>query len=702
MSARTSLVVALAGAAGCSPARPCTTTLWYVDEGTARTVEAIGDWNGWDPAAADAFQAEHPGAWSVELPLPAGEHRYLLRIDGRPMLDLLQPLRAADPSTGAETSLLRVEECAVPRVELLQAAARPAGTAEARFQFWRGARGPGVAEVRARWVSGGPTPAVRVDGRTGEIAVETTGLPPGKHTLELRAADADGTVAAPLRVPLWVEEDAFSWSDSLIYQVMIDRFRGPAGALAPAALGARHGGTLGGLRDWVAAGGLRALSARALWLSPVQPNPDGAFPIPGGHTMEGYHGYWWVAPGGVDPRLGTAADLDALIEEAHAQGIRVLVDVVPNHLHAEHPWAAAPGFTAGSPDCVCGSAACPWSTEIEACWFAPYLPDVDWSAPAARDAMRDSLVDFALRHDVDGFRVDAVPMMPRAAIRELRWGLGERIVGPTPFFLLGETFTGPADVAVIRENLGPHGLSSQFDFPVMWALRAFFAGPGDNAAALEAALARAEAAWDGSGAVMSPFLGNHDVPRFLSAAHGDATGEPWSVQPAQPTAEEPYLRMAAAFTTLFALPGAPALWQGDELGQAGAGDPDNRRPFPADDALLPPQRALRAHVAALGALRACAPALRRGARVPLVADGPLLAFARLHSGSAPVVLVAAGAAGVASATVPLPPALRDTALWVDLLDPRTSIPGGADLSLRLPPWGARLLAPSDSPCVEHL
>lgn len=696
-------VVAAGLSAACSPARPCAATLWYVDDGSARSVEVTGDWNGWDPSGADPLEPVHPGAWTVELPLPVGDHRYLLRVDGRPVLDLLQPLRAVDPSTGAETSLLRMEDCAEPKLEVLQAVAHRDGRAAARVQFWRGHRSPGVeaAAVRARWLGGGPAPSVAVDERTGEIQVETRGLPAGKHTLELRAADADGTAAPPLRVPLWVEDTPFDWSDAVIYQVMIDRFRGPGGALAPAALGARHGGTLDGLRDWVEAGGLKALSARALWLSPVHPNPEGAFPIPGGHEMEGYHGYWWTAPTGVDPRLGSPEGLDALIESAHAQGVRVLLDVVPNHIHADHPWAEAGGFTAGSPACVCGSEACPWSTSIESCWFAPYLPDVDWSSPAARDAMRDSLVDLALQHDVDGFRVDAVPMMPRAAIRELRWALGESIAGPTPFFLIGETFTGPADVATIRENLGPHGLSSQFDFPLMWALRGFFAGAGDDAAALEAALSRSEGAWAGSGAVMSPFLGNHDVARFISVAAGDDTAAPWSVQPAQPTSDAPYAQMAAAFTALFALPGAPAIWQGDELGQAGAGDPDNRRPFPADDALLPAQRALRDHVARLGALRACSTALRRGSRLPLHADGPLFAFARVHSGSAPVVLVAAGAGGVTDGVVPLPAALRDTARWVDLLRPAVSLPGGATLAVSLPPWGARLLAPADSPCVEQ-
>ena len=66
-------------------------------------------------------------------------------------------------------------------------------------------------------------------------------------------------------------------------------------------------------------------------------------------------------------------ELDALVAAAHARGIRVMLDVVLNHVdvtsrvRAEHPerFSDAP--------CICGAAACPWSTHIESCWFTPYL-----------------------------------------------------------------------------------------------------------------------------------------------------------------------------------------------------------------------------------------------------------------------------------------------------------------------------------------
>src|ERR1700745_1445339 len=74
---------------------------------------------------------------------------------------------------------------------------------------------------------------------------------------------------------------------------------------------------------------LAALRAAAVWLSPIYPSPMADF----GYDVADYCD--------VDPVFGTLADLDALVEQAHARGIRVILDFVPNHSSDRHPWFEA-------------------------------------------------------------------------------------------------------------------------------------------------------------------------------------------------------------------------------------------------------------------------------------------------------------------------------------------------------------------------
>jgi glycosidase len=136
---------------------------------------------------------------------------------------------------------------------------------------------------------------------------------------------------------------------------------------------------------------------------------------------------------------------------------------------------------------------------------------------------------------------------------------------------------------------------------------------------------------------MCGFMGNHDVPRFLSHAAGDI-GDMWGNgskeqgfydPPGQPAGETPYLKARLAFGLLLTLPGIPLIYYGDEIGLAGAGDPDNRRVMPWNG-LTPHQEALRAAVSVLGGLRRDLPALRRGTLDVVMAQPDLIVFRRGH------------------------------------------------------------------------
>ena len=154
---------------------------------------------------------------------------------------------------------------------------------------------------------------------------------------------------------------------------------------------------------------------------------------------------------------------------------------------------------------------------------------------------------------------------------------------------------------------------------------------------------------------MSSFLGNHDVTRFINVANGDNLntcpgGSPvvaWDCPPLQPSDAEPYDRLLDAFIFLTAYTSVPLIYYGDEVGLAGAGDPDNRRPMPWEG-LNAAQEALREDVSALFIARRDTPSLRRGSfSIVEATDDTLvieraldqsLAYAVFNQGSTPLSL----------------------------------------------------------------
>ncbi len=200
-------------------------------------------------------------------------------------------------------------------------------------------------------------------------------------------------------------------------------------------------------------------------------------------------------------------------------------------------------------------------------------------------------------------------MMPRAAARRIANEIRSRFAHPaSATFLLGENYVGPGGYDLLRYDLGPSGLDSEFHFPLMWALRGAYGDASATLADVESAITAGEADWAGSGAVMGLIIGNHDVARFATVANGDENGDPWTPA-AQPTDPLVYAEQRAALAITFALPGAPVVYYGDEVALAGHDDPDSRRVMPADADLGELQLDTRAWVETLVEdVRACSDA----------------------------------------------------------------------------------------------
>ena len=163
---------------------------------------------------------------------------------------------------------------------------------------------------------------------------------------------------------------------------------------------------------------LASLGIDALWISPIYPSPMADF----GYDVANYCD--------VDPRFGTLADFDGLLAAAHARGIKVILDFVPNHSSSQHPWFleskrartspkrdwyvwrdAAPG--GGPPNnwiSDFGGSAWEWDESTSQYYLHTFLkeqPDLNWRNLAVQQAMYDVL-RFWFARGVDGFRIDVL------------------------------------------------------------------------------------------------------------------------------------------------------------------------------------------------------------------------------------------------------------------------------------------------------
>ena len=653
------------------PERGCSTTLRYAGPGDE--VLLAGDFTNWLDGAIPLVR--DGDGWAVTLGpehglLPGELHAYKLVIDGVWRVDPGATHHKYDGDCA--NSALRAPACTLrPEIVAEPVQTTADGTAQTSATFYRAAGGAGVLDV-AVTLDGD---AVDFEVEDGRVALRFDGLAPGRHVIALRAQDA-----LPVDLPFWIEATPFDYRDGALYLLLVDRFangrRGdddPVGD--PVSYAADwHGGDLWGALEVLESGYFERLGVNTVWLSPLNEQVDGHFGERGGggERIAAYHGYWPVAARNVEPRFGGNAALTAFVEAAHARGIRVLLDLINNQVHEQHEYFVEhpEWFRTG---CVCGlDDGCGWSERPLDCLFARYLPDINWRHPGAERRFIEDAVWWIETFGVDGFRVDAVKHVETSSVYNLRAELHRRFEqGGTRVVMLGETAVGEGDVyddgcgerydsgyAWIEAYTGATALDGQFDFPthhrLQWGVLTGTMGYDEVDAAVLAMEARYTA-----DALHVRFLGSHDSSRMASRAAQDPARDcrfvgdaPCDTLPGVVDDPAVYQRLRRAWALLLTIPGIPLLYYGDELGLAGAGDPDSRRDMPWGGALAdvamtlrlptPDQAALRDWVAAVGAARAAHPALTRGARRTLVADADLYVYERTLGDDAAVVLLNRG------------------------------------------------------------
>lgn len=560
-----------------------------------------------------------------------GQYNYLIFQDGSSFLDSYNTRSAYSFNYGQEVSQLVIPDCHRPKVDITSLVADGNGELWLTGQWYRNEEGSDLdASTLEIIIDHTAHHPITID-ENGIFSFQTGKLPLGKHHLEITGRDTAGHTSNYKNTAFWTEKKPFSWQDSQIYQIMVDRFADENGALPGTGnISFFHGGNLKGIIKQMEAGYFDRFASNVIWLSPLYKNPDGQFQGRDGFYSEPYHGYWSVDHRAIDSRFGSEEDLHNLVKLAHSKGIRIILDSVLNHVHIQNSYFVdhvnEGWFNNPDGKCICG-VTCDWGPHYYDCWFDPFLADLSWQYEEQISDLVDDHIYWLEKYDLDGLRLDAIAMMPRLAARRMRSAIEEHFdPAGTHVYLLGENYTNRGQQQNLRYYLGPQTLSGLFDFPVMWAIRDAFTG-ANTLKSLDLEIKNSEAAWDGSGAVMGMFLGNHDIPRLISVLNGDTVWSPREIQPQKPTADRPYDLFKLAWTVLFTLPGAPIIYYGDEVAIPGAYDPDNRRDMVFDN-LDERELDLRNHVEKVSQMRAACQALRRGGRQTVYVTDKTYIYAR--------------------------------------------------------------------------
>ena len=415
------------------------------------------------------------------------------------------------------------------------------------------------------------------------------------------------------------------------------------------------GGSLAGITEKLDY--LQSLSVTTLYLNPI-------------FEAASNHRYDTADYRAIDPLLGDEETFRTLCREAHKRGMRVMLDGVFNHTGSRSRYFNADGFypelgAAQSQDSPYYDwySFHPWPTDYDAWWGVKTLPAVNEQRPAYRQFIfkgEDSVVRHWLRCGADGWRLDVADELPGDFIAGIRRAIeAEKPDG----YLLGEVWEdGSNKVAYSQRRrylLGreTHGL---MNYPLRTALLRWLGG-GDAAEFRESMeTLRANyppAAFYGA----MNFLGTHDTPRILTllgADHVPAAKEEraaYALSPAQLARGRAKLRLAGML--LYAFPGSPTLFYGDEAGMQGFEDPLNRGTYPwgrEDAGLLDFFRTL-------GRLRRERRSLQTGGLTYIYAQGGGLVIAREHEGETTMAALNAGDE-VLTLTLPWPGGMAEDGL----------------------------------------
>ena len=302
---------------------------------------------------------------------------------------------------------------------------------------------------------------------------------------------------------------------------------------------------------------VRALGCEGIWLMPVMPSPS-------------YHKYDVMDYYAIDPEYGTMDDMRALLDAAHARGMKIILDLPLNHCSSLHPWFLSAAASAESPyrdwfnwSDTARDGYSPCGDEYYESRFVDTMPDLNLDNPAVREELEKVMRFWLLDVGADGFRLDAVTSFYTGSVEKnvalLDWLADTAHTLKPGCYLVGEAWEGLSNLARYAESR----IDSFFTFPVSQAegyIARALGGRGKEPGkkfAEYAALLEAELP---ASSMPAPFLENHDTGRTVGFTGRDNPD-----------------KTKMAFGLLCLLRGNVFVYYGQEIGMVGSGEDPNKR-----------------------------------------------------------------------------------------------------------------------------
>ena len=398
----------------------------------------------------------------------------------------------------------------------------------------------------------------------------------------------------------------------VIYQVLVDRFSNGStandntgnGEYNPNDLGFYHGGDWAGLTNKLSY--IKNLGVTAIWLSPVSEQQ----PLSRDGLEASYHGYFTKNFATPNSHFGSTTELQTLINSAHTMGLKMILDVVPNHtadyLAGTSTTYSPSTYKPASPldnsayfhhngDCLFNGSET--QTQIENCDLGG-LDDLDQGNSTVSAYLLNTYKDW-VNLGFDGIRVDAARSVPKPWLHTFETTMG------VPTF--GEIFVGDIDYVADYQNYEWGVL----DFPYFFAVRDTLVADGD--------MRNLGGLFDQDYKYSNPnrletFLDNHDRARYLTRA------------------DDNYQRLRSGLTFLLTSRGVPVIYYGTEQADDGNGNPnevpiankDNRK----DMTSFSETSTIYTHIKRLTAVKKTYAALRTGVQREMWKDQQVYGFSR--------------------------------------------------------------------------
>ncbi|MCS7184765.1 MAG: alpha-amylase family glycosyl hydrolase [bacterium] len=530
----------------------------FIYDGAGKEVYLAGSFNGWN-SKRDKMEYKN-GRFIKTLELKPGVYSYKFVVDGRWLKDEKNPLTEPD-GFGGFNSVIQVGSVERPKINT---------------------KSLDISEDKIKIVIESDADEIFCVRNFECIKMVKTG---NVFTVEFERSSFDNIslVASKDAVALEfmsfpIYKEGFDMRDAVIYMLFVDRFFNgdrrndfKTGAKNLLKWAEWHGGDFKGLKQKILEGYFEKLGVDVLWLNPIYDNPDGAI---GDRTY--FHGYALISSTQVENHYGTMDDFLDIIEVMKKKNIKLILDMVYNHTHVEHPlykekshWYSPILLSDGRKNIQLFDER-PLDTA-----FGEDVPNIDYKKnPDAIDFQIENTLYWLNLTDAAGFRLDAVKHIEDEfwykfcrQINRYWLQMGKKV------FLIGETIS---DIDTINKYLKPGLLDSQFDFPLYWAIRDSFAWDR-SFKRLEAALRKSNENPKISGKI----IGNHDFPRFVSYAEDLREGmNHWQITFSKNLKVKntlTYEKLKMAFGFLLTINGIPVIYYGDEIGMPGGVDPDNRR-----------------------------------------------------------------------------------------------------------------------------